>query len=156
MNMSRTLRGILALALGTVSIASTCQSSDDRVPGTYRLNIIESRDTCDNPQELNTFGSQLTISQEGDSYIIEFGEEGTLTGAFSDEGVLVAEGDIVVVRDGTPIAAHMQIGIIIRQGQITAGTGRLTFNGTFPGRPGVCIQEFSVTGRRDNVSPVLG
>jgi hypothetical protein len=147
---------VLALAIGFVSIGSTCESADDRVPGTYRINITESRDTCDNPQELNSFVSEVTISQEGEGYILEFGEEGTLTGAFSEEGVLVAQGDIVVVRGGLPIAAHMQVGFIIRQGQITAGTGRLTFNGTFPGRPGECVQEFSVTGRRDSVSPILG
>ena len=155
--MNRISRCLLAALVAVVSMASVCKDEDDRVTGTYRLNIVESQDTCD--LNLDRFGSIITISLAsagGDT--VAFGDEGTLTGDFNEEGVLVAQGNIVVVRQGREIAALMRIQIVIRQGQITDGSGRLTFNGTFPGKEGVtCIQEFFITGHRTNsVAPVVG
>jgi hypothetical protein len=154
--MNRMRRCLLAGLVAVVSMGSVCED-DEPITGTYRLNIIESQDTCD--QDLDEFGSIVTIRLGETGYVIEFGEEGTLTGDFNDEGVLVAQGNILVVREGQQIVGSMAIQIVIRQGQITDGSGRLTFNGTFPGKEGVtCIQEFTITGRRtgSSVAPLVG
>jgi len=155
--MNRTARCLLAGLVAVVSMASVCEDEDNRVTGTYELVIRETLDTCDPNRELNTFASQVTISRGQDGFTLEFGEEATLTGDFNDEGTLVAEGNIVVEREGQSIAALMQVQIVIKQGQITLGSGRLTFNGTFPGRTGTCVQEFGISGsRNDNRVPVVG
>jgi len=141
----------MALALATMG--STCDESDNRVTGTYTLTITESRDTCD--QEPNTFASSVTITaQSGGGYVVSFGEDAELTGEFSDDGVLVAQGIIDDQGDGR--TTTMIVGFLFRQGSIE-GTGRLTYNGTFPDVPTACIQEFGMTGQRsDNRAPIIG
>jgi hypothetical protein len=144
---------LLAVALSTV--ASVCEDDNDEITGTYQLLIFESEDECDN--EINQYSSQATISRSGDGFIIEFGDEGTLTGGFNDEGALEASGNTVVIVDGNPVAAFMQIQLIIQQGNISAGNGNLRYDGTFPGVPGTCTQTFSIDGSRaDNLAPILG
>ena len=153
--MNRTWKGIVAFAVALLTVGSVCDDDDSRITGTYELLIIESRDTCDN--DLNEVSSVATISRDESGFVIEFGDEATLTGEFSSEGVLVAQGNIVVVREGMEIPAFMQIGIVIKQGVITQGSGRLTYEGTFPGVPGTCVQEFGIAGSRtDSAAPILG
>lgn len=146
-------RGVCAIAVAMATMGSTCDDSDTRVTGTYQLSVFESQDTCD--QELNQFGSSVTITAlSGGGYTVNFGGQGELTGDFSDEGVLVAQG--VVDDQGDGKTTTMLVGLVIRQGALE-GTGRLTYNGTFPGNSGACFQEFGLTGSRaDNRAPVIG
>ena len=143
----------MALALGFAAVA--CDGDEDQIAGTYELRIFESRDTCDN--ELNPVSSQVTISRSPGGFVLDFGTDARLSGEISDQGVLVASGDIVIRRQGLEVPAFLQIGLVIREGQIRQGTGRLRFSGTFPGIPGVCEQEFTIEGsREDSRVPIIG
>ncbi len=151
--MHTMMRCAAAVLLAWATTASTCSTSDNRVTGTYTLSVFESQDTCD--QELNSFGSVATISTQGEGYVIDFGDEGELVGDFNAEGILVAQGTIDDQGGGR--TTTMLVGLVIRQGQITDGSGRITYNGTYPGNDDVCIQEFVVTGKRnDSHAPVVG
>jgi hypothetical protein len=153
-DLMRTIgKAAAGLVVALATIGSTCDDTNNRVTGTYQLTVVESRDSCD--QEFNSFGSVVTVtSGSAGAYTVSFGDAAVLEGSFSDEGVLVAQGVIDDQGDGK--TTTMQIGILVRQG-LVEGTGRLTYNGTFPGVTGSCVQEFSFTGQRtDSRAPVVG
>jgi hypothetical protein len=151
--MKRTWRAVILLAVVSATMASLCDDEDNRVTGSYRFDVVETRDTCDN--ELNGYSIEATISQAESGFTIQIQGDGTLTGDFDDAGVLAASGTIADLGEGR--TTFMQIGIVIKQSEITDGTGRITFNGTFPGEPGQCIQELFITGDRigGDIAPVL-
>lgn len=151
--MHRFVRPLLAVPIALASVASVCED-DPPLTGTYHLRISESLDSCDD--ERNGYPLEVTISRNDSGFTIQIDGGGTLTGDFDEDGVLVASGTIADLGGGR--TTLMQIGIVIRQGQVTDGTGRITFNGTFPGEPGQCIQELFILGDRigGDLVPVLG
>ena len=146
------------LALAAVTVAADCEDDELTIVGSYSLNVFESRDTCD--QQLNEVASQIRIARAGgEEYRVEFGDAGTLTGEFDDQGLLQVTGPLTatVVVGGVPTEVastmRMQVGLK-RSGDIEA-SGRQTFDGTYPGVPGQCIIEFNSQGSRTSRAPAL-
>ena len=151
MRIRRMVRTAFAFGLA----AAGCDGDEDQITGTYELRILETRDTCDN--EINQVRSTVTISRTPTGFLLDFGPDARLDGSISEEGVLAASGNIIIRRDGLVIPAFLQVGLVIREGQIRQGTGRLTFNGTFPNVAGTCVQEFTIQGgREDSRVPIVG
>ena len=137
------LAGLLAL--------TACGEDEQRgVEGRFTLVVSESRDTCDN--QTNSFGSEITITRDGDDVVVTFGQDAILTGTIDENGEILAQG--VVEDQGGGRTTVLAVRILVRRTRLES-TGRQTFNGTFPGVPGTCLQEFSISGQRANVVPTL-
>lgn len=149
------------IGIGLVGLAGVgaCDGQDDvTLEGTYLLSIVETEDDCDG--ELNSgIQATMTIEREGDTYTVRFGDQATLVGVIDPEGLLQVSGvsNVPVVVDGETVTVTadmvMQIGQF-QTGEIEA-SGRLTFEGTFPGVEETCEQVFVAAGDRRSLAPTL-
>ena len=146
------MRGRWLFGCLTAAVALTgCGEDEQRgVEGRFTLFVSESRDTCDGQN--NSFGSEITIARDGEDVTVTFGEEAVLTGTIDENGEILAQG---IVEDlGGGRTTVLAIRIVVRRTSLES-TGRQTFNGTFPGQAGTCVQEFSIVGQRANLVPTL-
>ena len=146
------------LVVGVVLGLVACEDEESEITGTYQANVFESMDTCDNSRD--SYGLEIEITRQGSEFRVLVNDAGPLTGGL-EEGILVVTG---TVTGGDPpcdatgaCPRDVRLEMDIRRGRIVEGKGRVTWNGTFPGVSGVCVQEFDFTGfRRDARVPVVG
>jgi len=138
---------IAAFAVGCENTPST------GVEGTYQLNVSIPVDECTG--QSSSFSAEVTIERDGDDVTFLFGDAATLTGTFDDETrIMTVDGTILVDNPGGgtfPGFMHMEARVT--EGSIAA-VGTITFEGSFPGVPGICRQHFNVTGQRLSLSPL--
>ncbi len=147
-------RTMTVAAAGLASLLAACNNKpSEEIAGDYTVNVFETRDTCDG--QLNSFGARLSLERDGGNVTVRLGDFGALEGQFDDQGVIQAQGPVQAGPDGS-IAATMQVQIFAKSGSIRDANGRLTFDGTFPGESGTCVQEFTFSGSRDDLSPIVG
>ena len=135
-----------------------CDDEEEGLEGTFTFAFNETRDTCDGDPDTNV--AQLTISIDEEEVTVRFGEEAVLTGFVNDEGIIEVEGTamVPVMVDGDTVVVEsfmeLQVGGL---GSVRPeASGRLTYNGTHPAKPGEqCFQEFVGTGQRASVAPFL-
>ena len=145
------------IALATAVLAAGCENSPSTgVEGTYQLAAEYTIDECSG-QQGRSFSSEVTIERDGDNVTFLFGDAATLTGTINPEDrVMTVEGTILVEEpdgEGT-FTGHMRMVARVTEGEFN-GLATITFEGTFPGVPGTCIQAFAAEGeRRGNLSPL--
>ena len=148
----------IVFALSIAALA--CNSEDEEVTGTYTAIVFEDEDNCDGERD-GPYPLRLEIARQGEGFSVEVNDAGTLTGDIRDDGILVVTG---TVTGGDPPCSEIgacprsvRLEMDIRRGRIVEGAGRITWNGTFPDVPGVCVQDIAFTGSRQGaLAPIVG
>lgn len=138
-----------------VALAAGCENTPSTgVEGTYQLNVSIPVDECTG--QSSSFSAQVTIERDGDDVTFLFGDDATLTGTFDDETRIMTVDGTILGNDpdtGGTFPGMMHMEARVTEGNIAA-VGTITFEGSFPGVPGICRQHFNVTGQRLNLSPL--
>ncbi|MFN2421527.1 MAG: hypothetical protein ABR527_09160 [Gemmatimonadota bacterium] len=141
----------IVFALSIAALA--CNSEDEEITGTYGVFVFESEDTCDDVE--NSYNLLIEITRQGDGFSVLINGSGPLTGDFRDDGILAVTGTITETDGTRPRQALFEMDI--QRGRIVEGAARITWNGTFPDVPGVCVQDLDFTGsRQDAAVPIVG
>jgi hypothetical protein len=147
-------RRYFTLALLGCLAGAGCESTPSTgVEGTYELNVSVPVDECTG--QSSSFTAEVTIEREGDDVTFFFGDEATLTGTIDTESRIMTVDGVISVEDpdtGGTFPGFMHMEARVTEGDIAA-VGTITFEGSFPGVPGICTQHFNVTGSRLNLAP---
>lgn len=149
------------VAVLVLGIGVACEDDEGgELTGRFRLNFIINEDSC-REGDTGGFSTDVTIRREGETFVMDFGEAGELTGTIIDDGgTLKATGTVTLVAevDGEPLDVPADAEIFVganRREEGISGVGTFTFPGTFPGVEGQCVQEFTIRGNPLSIAPVL-
>jgi hypothetical protein len=158
--MRERLKGLSAWVVFASLIATfACDNESNEITGTYNAAVFESEDTCDGERD-GPYPLQFEIARQGDGFSVLVNGAGPLTGDIREDGILAVVG---TVTGGDPPCSgsgacprQVQLEMDIRRGRIVEGAALITWNGTFPGVPGACVQELTFTGSRQDLAPIIG